>query len=280
MRLKIKQAAFLISFLALLSGCAVRQGVPVGEVPAISPPSKSEVASTNAAVQGALKEEGKPVTSSGPMKNRAQAIIDRLSRAAGAGNFRFPVYIADAGEEVNAMVADGKTVVIYKALMTRVPEDDQLATILAHELGHVSGKHHQDEGSKDREAEVSTGSSILGSVADVALSAAGYSGLGSTVGDLTETAVHTIGMGAYVLAYDREMEYEADHIGLMIMAKAGYNPEAALRFWKRADEVFGDSNSFSFMSTHPSNSDRLEKMEEYMPIALKYYQPRGGKNKK
>jgi predicted Zn-dependent protease len=78
-------------------------------------------------------------------------------------------------------------------------------------------------------------------------------------------------MGAYVLAYDRDMEYEADHIGMMVMSKAGYNPEAALSFWQKSDEIFGGSNSMSFFSTHPSNSDRLDQLRSYLPIALEYY---------
>jgi predicted Zn-dependent protease len=83
-----------------------------------------------------------------------------------------------------------------------------------------------------------------------------------------------VGMGAYALAYDRDMEYEADHIGMMLMAKAGYDPSAAIRFWTNSDEIFGGSNSLSFFSTHPSNSDRLDALNEYLPIAQQYYTQR------
>ncbi len=268
---------FLVALIVIVSsGCAARQGVPVGQIPVFSPPAISEVESVKLGVVGSLKGEGKTVYTSGPIHARATRIIDRLSVAAGAGAFHFPVLIADAGEEVNAMVADGKTVIVYKALMEKVPQDDELATVLAHELGHALGKHQDDDGSDERKSEVEIGSSILGAAADIALSAAGYGGLGSLAGDITETTVGAVGMGAYVLSYDRDMEYEADHIGMMVMAKAGYNPEAALRFWKKSDEIFGDANSMSFFSTHPSNSDRLEKLAEYLPLARAYYDQAGG----
>jgi predicted Zn-dependent protease len=264
--------AIVVIFLTLiLTGCSARQGVPVGQIPPLVIPPAAEVESVKLGVVGALRGEGHTVSQSGPQYARARKIIDRLSAVVGAGSFKFPVLIADAGEDVNAMVADGKTVVVYKELMNRVPDDSELATVLAHELGHVLGKHHEDDGSGARQQEVSIASGILGAATDIALTASGYSGLGSVAGDVAESAVSTIGMGAYVLAYDRDMEYEADHIGMMVMSKAGYNPEAALSFWQKSDEIFGGSNSMSFFSTHPSNSDRLDQLRSYLPIALEYY---------
>jgi predicted Zn-dependent protease len=271
---RISHTLLATVLIAVVTGCAARQGVPVGQIPPLVIPPPSEVESVKLGVVSALKDEGHTVQQSGAMYTRARRIIDRLSAVVGAGGFKFPVLIADAGEDVNAMVADGKTVIVYKELMERVPQDDELATVLAHELGHVLGKHHEDTGSQERQQEVAIGSSILGSAADIALTAAGYSAAGTIAGELTESAAQAVGMGAYALAYDRDMEYEADHIGLMVMAKAGYNPEAALRFWQKSDQIFGDSNSMSFFSTHPSNSDRLDKLAEYMPVAQSYYTPR------
>jgi predicted Zn-dependent protease len=267
-----RSVALLFLVLAtILTGCSARQGVPVGQIPGFQAPTKQEAESVKMAVAQGLKQEGHAIATSGPEYQRARRIIDRLSAAAGSGGFQFPLIIADAGQDVNAMVADGKTVVVYKELMNRVPSDDELATVLAHEVGHVLGKHHEDNGTQERTNEVAVGSAILGTVADVALTAVGFSALGTVVGNVTEGTVNMVGMGAYALAYDRDMEYEADHIGMMLMAKAGYDPSAAIRFWAKSDEIFGGSNSFSFFSTHPSNSDRLDALNEYLPIAQKYY---------
>jgi predicted Zn-dependent protease len=223
-----------------------------------------------AAAQG-LKQEGHAIATSGPEYQRARRIIDRLSSAAGSGGFQFPLLIADAGQDVNAMVADGKTVVVYKELMNRVPSDDELATVLAHEVGHVLGKHHEDNGTQERTNEVAVGGAILGTVADVALTAVGFSALGTVVGNVTEGTVNMVGMGAYALAYDRDMEYEADHIGMMLLAKAGYDPSAAIRFWAKSDEIFGGSDSLSFFGAHHSNSDRLDALNQCLPITQNYY---------
>lgn len=261
----------LVVLATILTGCSARKGVPVGQIPGFQAPTKQEAESVKMAVAQGLKQEGHAISTSGPEYQRARRIIDRLSSAAGSGTFQFPLIIADAGEDVNAMVADGKTVVVYKELMNRVPSDDELATVLAHEVGHVLGKHHEDNGTEERTNEVAVGSAILGTVADVALTAVGFSALGTVVGNVTEGTVSMVGMGAYALAYDRDMEYEADHIGMMLMAKAGYDPSAAIRFWAKSDEIFGGSNSLSFFSTHPSNSDRLDALNEYLPIAQKYY---------
>jgi predicted Zn-dependent protease len=277
MQVKYFSRSVTLLFLAvatILTGCSAREGVPVGQIPAFQAPTKQEAETVKMAVAQGLKEEGHSISTSGPEYQRARRIIDRLSSAAGSGSFQFPLIIADAGEDVNAMVADGKTVVVYKELMTRVPSDDELATVLAHEVGHVLGKHHEDNGTQERTNEVAVGGAILGTVADVALTAVGFSALGTVVGNVTEGTVNMVGMGAYALAYDRDMEYEADHIGMMLMAKAGYDPSAAIRFWANSDEIFGGSNSLSFFSTHPSNSDRLDALNEYLPIAQQYYTQR------
>ncbi len=75
-----------------------------------------------------------------------------------------------------------------------------------------------------------------------------------------------------MLQYDRDQEYEADQIGLMIMGKAGYDPRVAVEFWNRASEIFGSSGGGSFLSTHPTADDRAEELEEALPVALKYYE--------
>lgn len=265
------QILFFAALLALCSGCAARQGVPVGQIPALASPPKHEAETLKLALAHGLQEEGYDIIPSGPEFLRARRIIDRLTRATGNTSFTFPLIIADAGTDVNAMVADGKTVIVYRELLRRVDDDDELATVLAHEVGHVLGKHHEDSGGADRASAVAVGSSILGSVADIALTAVGFSSLGTVVGGLTEHTVHAVGMGAYALSYDRDMEYEADHIGMMLMAKAGYDPAAAIRFWEKSDTIFGHSSSLSFFSTHPAHSDRLDSLKEYLPVAQKFY---------
>ncbi len=73
-----------------------------------------------------------------------------------------------------------------------------------------------------------------------------------------------------VLAYSREHEYEADKLGLIFMALAGYDPQAAVGFWERMSSI-GGSKPPEFLSTHPSDANRIKKIKESMPEALQYY---------
>lgn len=118
----------------------------------------------------------------------------------------------------------------------------------------MAARHHEDEGEQDRADGVNIVTSVLGTAAAVAVAVTtGSSAAGDLAGGLTEVTTGTIADGAIVKSYSRDMEYEADHVGMMIMAKAGYDPKTALRFWSHADELFGeDMGGSSFLSTHPS----------------------------
>jgi predicted Zn-dependent protease len=199
-------------------------------------------------------------------------MVNRLAAAAGFGATSIPVYVVDAGEDVNAMAVNGGAMVIFTRLLERVPDTDELATVLGHEIAHMASHHHEDEGEQEREDGVSIFSSVIGGVANVAVSVAtGSSAAGDLAGDLTEVTSGTIGEGYIVKAYSRDMEYEADHVGLMLMTKAGYDPEGAIRFWSRTDEIFGeDMSGSSFLSTHPSGPERIEAIKAALPFTEKY----------
>jgi predicted Zn-dependent protease len=75
----------------------------------------------------------------------------------------------------------------------------------------------------------------------------------------------------YVLPYSRTHESEADRLGLIYMAKAGYNPEAAVDFWRKMQRKYGDQEPPEFLSTHPNSETRIADLQSWMPEALKYY---------
>ena len=255
-----------------LGGCSARPAVPVGEVPPFSAPNSQEVSSTRAMVEQHMSEAGFKVYQTGPEFQRVNKIVSRISAASGAQGFSYPVYIADAGDDVNAMAVQDNTIVVYRTLLSRVPDDDELATVLSHEIAHILAKHGSDDSSESRATAVSVGSSILGTVAAVGAALAGAGGAANIAGDATEAAASIAGEGALVRSYDRGLEYEADHIGLMLMGKAGYDPNAAIRFWGKAEQIFGDKNSYAFLSTHPSSDDRMEHLRAALPKAMAYYE--------
>ena len=266
----------LLIIACILSSCAPKMRITPGELPNVQPPASNLRNDAEGYVQSYVKEKEFKEIKSGPDYRRLISMIDRLTKAAGYPPKTFPVHLVDAGDEVNASAWNGASIVVYLELLKRVKSDDELATVLGHEIGHIMAKHYKDQQEeKSRASAVGIGSSLLGSVAVVAAAAAGLGGsTASMAGDITETASGAIGYGAFVGSFNRTQEYEADHLGLLIMSEAGYDPNASTRFWDRSAEVFGSSNSSmgAFFSTHPASEDRRKALKEAMPYALERYQ--------
>lgn len=253
-------------------GCSVRPNIPLGQIPPAVRPAPVEVAATRSIVQSELGDKsGYKLSESGADYKRVKTIVDKLARAAGAYDFTYPVIIADAGKDVNAMAVNDNTMVVYKELLRKVPSDDELATVISHEVAHIVAGHGKDTTSKEREGWVSVGSTVLGSMASIGASAAGADYVSDIAGSATEGAANLIGTGAVVRAYDRKLEYEADQVGLMLMGKAGYNPVAAISFWNKSQEIFGGDTGGIFLSTHPSSGNRTARLQEALPKAQEYY---------
>jgi predicted Zn-dependent protease len=262
-------AIFLFT-LGIFTGCSPTMRFKPGQLPVAEPPPKELKIEAEQYVHAHIDEENYQEISSGADLERIKRIIGKVSVAAGYSANQFPVHLVEAGEDVNAAAFNGASIVVYRELLRRVPSDGQLAAVLGHEVGHILAKHYKDaEEEEERAAAVGAGASILGAIASVATSVAGFGGVSNVAGDLTEGASGALGYGAFVGAFSRTQEYEADHIGLILMSRAGYNPEDAVTLWKRSEEVFGsaDSTVGSFFSTHPASGDRIEKLQEALPLA-------------
>jgi metalloendopeptidase OMA1, mitochondrial len=267
-----KRLSFLAS-IALLGACSTyKPVVQLGEIPPASTPSKEAVLGTRQAVDGMLSQEGYTMVTKGPEQQRVKAVFGRLTKQVAPGESPWPVYLVDAKDNANASAINSNSIIVYTALVRRVKSDDELATILAHELGHVLAQHKNDEAEGSKRTGLQVGGYILGSVAATAVAVAGGgSGLANLAGNVADNATQIVGEGALIRSYDRAQEYEADQIGLMIMAKAAYDPSAAIKLWRRADEIFGDHGGMAFLSTHPASSDRADKLEAALPKAMEYY---------
>ena len=265
---------FVLFTALLFSACSPKMRFAPGQMPpAEVPPTELRVEAEHY-VAAHVGEQNYTEVTGGTDLARVRGIIERLTKAAGYPPRTFPVHLVDAGVEVNAAAFNGASIVVYTELLRRVPSDDELATVLGHEVGHILAKHYQDEAeSQKRASSVSVASSILGSVASVATSVAGFGGAANLAGSVTEGATGAIGYGVFVGSFSRTQEYEADHLGLLIMARAGYNPEKAIDFWARSEEIFGMSSSSvgAFFGTHPASNDRLKSLQEAMPLALAEY---------
>lgn len=160
--------------------------------------------------------------------------------------------------EVNAWCMPGGKIVFYTGILPYTQDENGIAVVMGHEMAHAIAKHGNERMSQQLAI-------IMGGVAlDVALNEKpeetreifkSLYGISSTMG---------------ALAYSRKHEYEADKIGLVLMAKAGYEPQKAIEFWERMSKK-GGSSIPQFLSTHPSDENRIREMKKFLPTALKYY---------
>jgi predicted Zn-dependent protease len=165
-------------------------------------------------------------------------------------------------KEVNAWCMPGGKVVVYTGLLPITQNEAALAVVLGHEITHAVAQHGNERMSKEMLAQG------IGSLAGGLLS-----NNTQTVGIFN--AVYGVGSQAYGLKNSRSQEYEADHFGLLFCAMAGYNPQEAIPFWQRMAAASGGNKPPEWLSDHPSDENRIERLKGYMPEALKYYKPVG-----
>jgi len=171
-------------------------------------------------------------------------------------------FVVFAVPDINAFAMAGGKVGVFEGLFKIIANDDQLASVIAHEIAHVTAKHVHEQLSQ--QLLIQTG----GMVGSIAL-------MGTGAGYLTQEAVlsaYGLGTAASSFAFDRKKEKEADYIGLMYMARAGYDPNQSIQVLEKLEmETAGQGGptTTSWTSTHPSNPDRIQALTEAMPKALK-----------
>ena len=197
------------------------------------------------------------------LQARVQKVGERIARVADRPEFKWEFVVFEDDKNANAFCLPGGKVGIYTGLFKYIKSDDDLATVISHEAAHALARHAGERLSQGKLAQI--GGTALG----VGLAALGVGGTASQV------AMTGYGLGTQVgvlLPYSRLQEAEADRIGLILMAKAGYDPESAVHFWERFATGKKDKAQVpQFLSTHPSDDTRIEKMRTYLPEARQYY---------
>lgn len=164
-------------------------------------------------------------------------------------------------KSANAFCMPGGKIVVYEGLLPYTQNETALAIVLGHEIAHAVAKHSAEQLTKQQNQQV--GTNILGNVLNQAV--------GSGVGDLASAVA-----GKYFsfrnLKYSRDNETEADYMGLIFAAMAGYDPQQAIPFWKRMSQG-NSSNQNDIFSDHPSDAKRIAALQKEMPTALKNYHP-------
>lgn len=254
----MKAPSLLLSLLAglLLAGC---YQVPVTGRRAMNLVDDKEVTKMSIAMFDDMKRRYK-VSRDKDRIEQLKRIGDRISKVVfwdmPDADWEFVVFDVP---QINAFAMAGGKVGVFTGLYKVAKTDDQVASVIAHEIAHVTAKHVHEKLS--RELAVGT----VGAVGMIGGLAGGASGL--TVDALSQVYGLTTGISGF--AFDRAKEKEADYVGLMYMARAGYDPEEAVKVLEALDlESAKDPVQPAFLSTHPSNPERISQLLDAMPKAL------------
>jgi predicted Zn-dependent protease len=192
----------------------------------------------------------------------ARELMASEGRQAEVDAYQWEFNLIDS-DEVNAFCMPGGKVAFYTGILPICKDEAGVAAVMGHEVAHALAKHGNERVSQQMMA--SLGANLLG----LGLSLGGASG---GTADLVMTAYSVGSQYGILLPYSRSQEAEADRIGMSLMAMAGYDPEQAVELWRRMDSQGGSSPPY-FLSTHPSNKQRIEGLQKYLEEARAKYRP-------
>lgn len=188
----------------------------------------------------------------------------RIAAVADKPEYHWEFTVIDDPKQANAFCLPGGKVAVYTGIFPIARDEAGLAAVIGHEVAHALARHGAERMSQGMLLQIGA----LGVAAATSGAGAGTQqaimqayGLGSTVG--------------IALPFSRSQESEADHIGLILMAKAGYDPEAALGLWQRMEAAAGGRNPPEWLSTHPSPTTRQVDIQNWLAEARGYFQPPG-----
>jgi len=179
-------------------------------------------------------------------------------------NFKWEFNLIDDKKTINAFCMPGGKVAVYTGILPIAKDETGLAVIMGHEVAHAIAKHGNERMSQ----------MLLVQLGGVALDVA----MKNKPEETKNMFRLAYGIGAQLgllLPYSRTHESEADHIGLILMARAGYDPVAAPSFWQRMSKIGGGKRPPQFLSTHPSPLKRVKKLQKLIPeVRAKYFRKR------
>lgn len=248
-----KQKMSVLLSALLLSACVTS---PTGRSQFIMMP-EAQIDNMGLQAFETLKKD-KPISRNAKYNKLTNCIAQAITREVGGGQWEVVVF---NDKSPNAFALPGNKIGVHTGLITLVANQDQLAAVIGHEVGHVLAKHSNERASQ--EAAMSQGMSVVQAIAGAPTSALGQLGFG------------LLGVGAQygvLMPYGRTQESEADVIGVDLMAKAGFDPRESIGLWQRMEQASQGNQPSEFMSTHPSHATRIQDLEQHMPQAMGLYQ--------
>ena len=196
------------------------------------------------------------ITSNKTYKDAVVRVGTNIAKAAKKNDYKWEFRTFES-QQANAFCLPGGKIAVYTGLFKYIANDAELATVLAHEVGHAIARHGGERISEGQLQQV--GAEVVSAAVDPgdrALALMVYGGASNVVA---------------MLPYSRTHEYEADHIGIMLMSEAGYDPRYSIKFWTKFSKA-SESNSFmELLQTHPMSEKRILELKKLLPMALQKY---------
>src|SRR6185295_12048295 len=266
----IKKIIFSFLIGATVAGCTKNavtgrsqfKLLPESQLQSMATSQYKEFLSTNKVVSANGNRDAEMVTRVGErIKHAVESYYASKGLSKELEGYNWEYNLVDS-KEANAWCMPGGKIVVYTGLLPITQNEAALAVVMGHEVSHAIFQHGNERMSQG----------LLASVGDVALSVA----LANKPQETQNLFRSAYGVGAQVgvlLPFSRSHEYEADHWGLNWAAMAGYNPQEAIPLWQRMEKAANGQKPPEFLSTHPSEGNRIEQLEKFMPEALQYYKP-------
>jgi predicted Zn-dependent protease len=255
-----RRLAGLVAIVSLLTGaCETVPYTGRTQLQLLSPTQEDRMG-----VEAFQQIVGKARPSGDPAINQMVTRVgSRIAAVTGHPEYQWEYRVIQDDKQVNAFALPGGKVAVYTGILPVTRDEPGLAVVLGHEIGHVIARHGGERISQQLLVNV-------GLEATMAALARGNPSTVQQVGSL-------LGAGAAVgllLPWSRKQESEADRLGLILMAKAGYDPHAAVDLWRRmAGQAKGGGKPPEFLSTHPSEATRIQQIQGWLPEAMQHYRP-------
>jgi predicted Zn-dependent protease len=184
---------------------------------------------------------------------RVRRIGERIAAVSGQKNFEWEFHVIDE-DVMNAFCLPGGKVFFYTGILKIMQNDDQIATVMGHEIAHALARHGAERMSLQQASNI--GAQVLAIALHIPPQ---YQGLYAQAYGITSQ----LGM---MLPFSRQHEHEADQIGVYLMYAAGYNVHEAVTFWKRMKKASGGKKPPEFLSTHPSDDARIKAISDFIKV--------------
>ena len=271
---KIKSIVLLLAAVIVLASCGTTSTVPITGrkqnllvtdfyVLGLSNSQyqeymKTAKVSTNAANTAMVKRVGQRLA------NAVETYLKSNNLAAEVKNYAWEFNLVNSNE-ANAFCMPGGKIVVYEGILPYTKTEAGLAIVLGHEIAHAVAKHSAEQLSKQMRAQY--GAQALSAILSNTSTSAATSAIASQA--------FSFGANSLLRKYSRDNESEADYMGLVFAALAGYDPQVAISFWQRMASG-NSSQTATWMSSHPSDEKRIADIQKHMPEALAYYKAAGG----